>query len=192
MEQPPTIEYATPVETGPKSDPLATASIICGLLAMTSCLSAAGFGEAGLLVSLALAVVAVVAGLVAVVRTTTFAGLQVKRRTPKHVGAVQARWGLMLGLGPLVILLMLPTMGRAREPANCIKCASNLRQIGQALRQYDLDHPGAAILPVDDLVAWSDLASEVFVCPSSNTQDAPGPLILGRNRDYHYLRRASR
>ena len=51
----------------------------------------------------------------------------------------------------LVLLASLPPriVGRSRESANKVKCASNLRQIGQSMRQYALDNGGD--FPADPL-----------------------------------------
>jgi len=69
----------------------------------------------------------------------------------------------------LLVLTLLPSLGRAREQANRVKCASNLRQIGQAAMMYANEHAGQ--LPPDLLTLFQDqdLTSEVFVCPSSES-----------------------
>src|SRR3984885_14390424 len=43
----------------------------------------------------------------------------------------------------LLISILLPSLNRARETANRVKCASNLRQIGQAILLYSNENHGA-------------------------------------------------
>lgn len=46
---------------------------------------------------------------------------------------------VVIGIIALLISILLPTLNKARESANRIKCGSNMRQIGQAMRQYAID-----------------------------------------------------
>jgi prepilin-type N-terminal cleavage/methylation domain-containing protein/prepilin-type processing-associated H-X9-DG protein len=50
---------------------------------------------------------------------------------------------VVIGIIALLISILLPSLNRARETANRIKCASNLRQIGQAILLYANDNNGA-------------------------------------------------
>lgn len=50
---------------------------------------------------------------------------------------------VVIGIIALLISILLPSLNRARETANRIKCASNLRQIGQAIMLYANENKGA-------------------------------------------------
>lgn len=47
---------------------------------------------------------------------------------------------VVIGIISLLIAILLPALLRAREAANTVRCASNLRQIGIILRQYANDN----------------------------------------------------
>src|SRR5258706_12001291 len=71
--------------------------------------------------------------------------------------------------------LSLPSPYRVRCDGNRPKCGSQLRQIGQAMMLYALDHQNHYPDAIDGLLE-EDISTAVFVCPSSNdTPAAPGP-----------------
>jgi prepilin-type N-terminal cleavage/methylation domain-containing protein/prepilin-type processing-associated H-X9-DG protein len=49
---------------------------------------------------------------------------------------------VVIGIIALLISILLPSLNRARETANRVKCASNLRQIGQAILTYTNENKG--------------------------------------------------
>jgi len=50
---------------------------------------------------------------------------------------------VVIGIIALLISILLPSLNRARETANRVKCASNMRQVGQAILLYSNDNKGA-------------------------------------------------
>src|SRR4051812_42098516 len=80
----------------------------------------------------------------------------------------------LVGLPLLGIGILMPSLCRAREPANRVKCASNERPIGQALLLYAKEHAGHYPDSLPELLLTQDITPEVFVCPSSNGEKAQG------------------
>ena len=99
---------------------------------------------------------------------------------------------VVIGIVTVLIAILLPVLSRAREQANRVKCAANLRSMGQALTLYTQQYgyyPGCfAILNNQKLCfAWPVRLrpfigndQRVFYCPSQDTRcewtdAAPGP-----------------
>lgn len=68
----------------------------------------------------------------------------------------------------IALSIMLPSLNRARETANRVKCASNMRQIGQAMLLYANENRQRYPKTLGELVATQDIGTEVFICPSSS------------------------
>jgi hypothetical protein len=89
--------------------------------------------------------------------------------------SVVVRTLAVLGGVALLLAILMPSLGRAREPANRIKCATNLRQIGYACLMYANVNGGRFPDSVATLFVESDLTAEVYNCTSSDATRAVGP-----------------
>jgi prepilin-type processing-associated H-X9-DG protein len=112
----------------------------------------------------------------------------------KRGGRGMAIAGLVLGLvglplSAISIAILLPSLNRARETANRVKCASNERQIGQAILLYCNDNHGLYPPDLVTLLKTEPITASVFVCPSSNDTPASSPEVLlsGGHCSYVYV-----
>ena len=74
-------------------------------------------------------------------------------------------FGIVVALG-LLGSILLPSLCKAREPANRAKCSSNLHQIGLAILLYQQDNAGLYPDTLGRLTLNEQIGSEVFTCPS--------------------------
>ena len=72
----------------------------------------------------------------------------------------------------LSVSMLLPSLsGRSRPLSNRVKCASNLKQIGNAMLLYSLDHGGRYPDGIEGLLE-EDITTPVFICPQTNDSPA--------------------
>jgi prepilin-type N-terminal cleavage/methylation domain-containing protein/prepilin-type processing-associated H-X9-DG protein len=65
---------------------------------------------------------------------------------------------VVIGIIAVLISILLPALSRARESAKTVQCASNMRQIGLAMRMYIQDNKGA-MLPGNEFMGPTDYES---------------------------------
>jgi prepilin-type processing-associated H-X9-DG protein/prepilin-type N-terminal cleavage/methylation domain-containing protein len=76
---------------------------------------------------------------------------------------------VVIGIIALLISILLPALNAAREHANTLKCAANLRQIGQAMQTYANDNRGKVPLDYwhtdqyrDGHIFWAESFAYIF------------------------------
>jgi Protein of unknown function (DUF3352) len=89
-----------------------------------------------------------------------------------------------VGQSALMASIMLPSLNRARETANRVKCASNMQQIGQAILLYSNDQKGAYPPDLGTLVKTEDITAAAFICPSSGEAMPPDGMTPEQSADW--------
>lgn len=110
-----------------------------------------------------------------------FGAIGIRRTRDENVGGRGfAIAGLVLGSASLAFMVIfgisvaIPAFSRARDFANRVKCAADMRMIGQATITYANSHGGQFPDSLPTLMNSSTLPPTMFVCPSSNNTPAPG------------------
>lgn len=95
----------------------------------------------------------------------------------------------------VLVPILIRSLDRSRYHDPRLKCASNLRQIGQGVQMYANENKGAFPDDFAALLLTQDITSEVFVCYITNDTRAEGPttqavaanLTAGGHLSYVYV-----
>lgn len=124
-----------------------------------------------------------------------------KTRDNRAGGRGMAVAGLSLGIvsllfGPLMIAILLPALNRAREQANRVKCAADMRMLGQAMFLYANANGDQYPDNLEGLLKTDpSLSPAIFVCPASaktppdnsSPQKFASDIASGQHTSYIYL-----
>lgn len=111
-------------------------------------------------------------------------------------GMLAADSNVSIASSATMVSILLPALNAAKERANRVKCASNLRQIGLGVMLYANDHKGKYPPNLGTLVIETDLNPEVFMCPTADSalpQAIRGAKVedqaawVSANADYVYV-----
>lgn len=99
---------------------------------------------------------------------------------------------VVIAIIAVLAAILLPALGRAREKGRRVSCASNLRNIGMALRIYAND--ADEHFPLEDnaagLVCLMQVnlikSMKIFLCPSTDTRHEPDAVLADAHLDYIY------
>src|SRR4051812_27159273 len=72
---------------------------------------------------------------------------------------------VVIGIIALLISILLPSLAKARQQANATKCASNLKQIGNALQMYMNQYKGF-VPPFRNDGRWEDPTTGELIDPN--------------------------
>jgi prepilin-type N-terminal cleavage/methylation domain-containing protein len=92
------------------------------------------------------------------------------RRSARFSGFTLVEVLVVIGIIAMLMAMLLPTMGKAREAASRVKCASNLHQIHSGIQMYAQDNRGAMV-PRYEITKVSLTSADVAAGKVLNTLD---------------------
>ncbi len=99
---------------------------------------------------------------------------------------------VVIALIAILSTILLSTASQAREKGRRVSCASNLRNIGMALRVYSADAdesfpPGDNAAGLGLLLQLNQIKSmKIFLCPSTKNTHEPTTVLTDAHLDYIY------
>jgi prepilin-type processing-associated H-X9-DG protein/prepilin-type N-terminal cleavage/methylation domain-containing protein len=100
---------------------------------------------------------------------------------PSHPAFTLVELLVVIGIIALLIAILLPALGRAREAANTITCASNMRQVGQAVMLFTHNNDGrfpgrAHRTATGTYYSWHDILNHKVYGTNVLRDGAGGPI----------------
>ena len=93
----------------------------------------------------------------------------------------------VIGIIGLLISIVIPILKREREETGQIPCASNLRQIGQAIFLYCYDVDSHYPPDLAALLRTQGLSPKALICPASDDTPASSPADLSQPGHCSYI-----
>lgn len=99
-----------------------------------------------------------------------FALIRIKKNPDRLKGKSLATGGVCASLVIIAFycLVMLPSLGRARELANQVKCGTHLNAVGKAIILYQNDFAGKCPPDLEVLLAYGKIVPHMLLCPSDD------------------------
>jgi prepilin-type processing-associated H-X9-DG protein len=87
-------------------------------------------------------------------------------------GIVASGVGMVTSIMFVMILILLPSLARAREMAKRAVCAANIQSIGTGLFAYAEENDGEFPPDLDTLISEGYIAPQTLQCPSDDDSDS--------------------
>lgn len=157
------------VPAQPQTSGLAIASLVLGIISLILCF-----------LGIFPAIIGLILGCVAIGIINSQPN-QMKGKELAISGIIISIIGIFLGLIPLFITFMMPTLGKIRDQAWHVQCASQLSIIGKAIVMYSNDYNDQFPLTLEVLIETTDLDPKNLVCPSNKNPEGQCSYIYRGN-----------